>query len=82
MSKQISVVVESCQECPYCRYDSDYGRSYDSGYDCDHPERPGDSSRSSKRIVDDWDVNNSNNPKPAGWPPIPSWCPLSDVPSK
>lgn len=68
MKKIINLVVESCSECPYCRYDGNYNRSRDSGYDC---------SQTGKRIVDDWDVNNINNENPAGWPiQIPDSCPL------
>jgi len=31
------------------------------------------------RIVDDWEISNSKNPDPKGWPSIPSDCPLKDI---
>jgi len=60
----------TCADCPYCRYNGDYGMSYDSGWDCENDEGE------ITRIVDDWEVNNSNNKNPAGWPEIPEGCPL------
>ena len=65
MSKQVSVIVMSCQKCPYCRYDGHYDRSTDSGYDCKHDNGIG-------RIVDDYDANRGD------WPAIPATCPLPD----
>lgn len=41
---KISFEVSSCLGCPCKSYDSDYGRSYDSGYDCNE---------SGNRIVND-----------------------------
>ena len=70
--KILTTQIYSCEVCPFCRYDGYYDRSRDSGYDCKHPDTP------LGRIVDDWDVNNSNNPNPSGWPTIPSNCPLPD----
>ena len=72
MAKKLIInrVLRNCEDCIYCSYDPSYNISYDSGYDC---------SRTGKRIVDDWDVMNSNNPNPKGWPDIPKWCPLEDV---
>lgn len=74
--KKIETYVKTCSECPYCHYDSDYGRSYDSGYDCTHNDSGG-------RIIDDYSWNNTNNPKRLNLThkgiPIPSWCPLPDV---
>lgn len=72
--KQLEITIKSCCECPYCQYNGDYNRSHDSGYDCVHPEMKG-----RQRIVDDWDVSNSNNKHPKGWPEIPKECPLPDV---
>lgn len=72
MAKEIHIVVNSCIECPYCKYDGYYDRSHDSGYDCSHPNSP------VNRIVDDWDVDNPNNKKPKGWPDIPEKCPLKN----
>ena len=75
MKKIVKIIVEStCKSCPYCRYDPYYDISHNSGYDCEHPE-----SIYYKRIVDDWEVDNSNNKKPKGWPPIPKECPLPEV---
>ena len=69
--RYIHIVVEgTCQGCPFAQYDGDYGISYDSGWDCGHDEG------AVGRIVDDWEVSNSNNKKPKGWPPIPDGCPL------
>jgi hypothetical protein len=67
--KQIKLYVKTCSECPYCQYDSDYGRSYDSGYDCKHENGVG-------RIIDDWALNKNNS---WGKIPIPSDCPLKEV---
>jgi hypothetical protein len=69
--KKINLTIGSCKECPYCHYNGHYDRNRDSGYDC---------SETMKRIVDDWDVANDNNPNPAGWPDIPDWCPLENSP--
>lgn len=72
--KKINIIVyDCCADCPYVIYDPDYGMSYDSGYDCGHPDTE------VGRIVNDWDVKNSNNKNPKGWPSIPENCPLEDV---
>lgn len=71
--KKIDILIDCCSECPYCNYDSRYNISYDSGYDCRHSEAP-----LNCRIVDDWEVSNSANKNPKGWPEIPEWCPLED----
>lgn len=71
--KELTLTIKNCADCPYCQYNGDYGRSYDSGYDCQHPQRNGFT-----RIVDAWDVNNSHNRTPRGWPSIPEKCPLPD----
>ena len=60
----------TCENCPYCQYNGDYGMSYDSGWDCEHNEGE------VTRIINDWDVSNSNNKYPTGWPDIPKECPL------
>lgn len=73
--KKINLVIKgNCCECPYKVYDPDYSISYDSGYDCGHED-----GYNVGRIVNDWDVNNSNNKKPKGWPPIPDKCPLKNT---
>lgn len=61
----------TCENCPFIDYDGNYGRSYDSGYDCNHSNL--------FRIVDDWEIDNSNNKSPKGWPLIPVKCPLPKV---
>lgn len=76
--KKINITVNTCSQCPYCQYNPDYGRSYDSGYDCNH-ENGG-------RIIDDWSWDNTNNPKRLNLThkgiPIPDWCLLEDITRK
>ena len=69
--KKVVFEFEKCDGCPFCRYDGDYGRSYDSGYDC---------IKTDKRIVDDGNYNNPNTKSMWKKDPfkIPSWCPLED----
>jgi hypothetical protein len=73
--RMINMTVETCSECPFCHYDSNYSRSYDSGYDC----RNGDGGR----IIDDWEWDNTNNPKRLNLKhngiSIPDWCKLQEV---
>jgi len=46
--KKIETIIPgSCNFCPYSQYDPDYGRSYDSGYDC---------KKEGKRISDDYEI--------------------------
>lgn len=41
MRKRVNVIVEdTCYGCPFCIYNSDYGMSYDSGWDCHNDEAP------------------------------------------
>lgn len=78
MKKEIKLVIKNCSQCPYKSYDSHYNRSKDSGYDC---------SKKHKRIIDDWEYSNSNNPNALcneknDWCasiPMPKWCPLPNV---
>jgi hypothetical protein len=67
--KKIELYINTCSECPYCQYDPNYGRSYDSGYDCYHKNGSG-------RLVNDnyWDKLDYET-KQKGIP-IPSDCPL------
>ena len=74
--KIIIMEIESCSDCPYCRYDGYYDCSKDSGYDC---------SAKNKRIIDDWDWDNHNNPNRLKKDfddgvdiPMPDWCPLQE----
>ncbi|MCK9445624.1 hypothetical protein M0Q50_01885 [bacterium] len=48
MKREIYLEIESCNECPYCEYDSYYSLSSDSGYDC---------SQLHERIVNDWQIS-------------------------
>lgn len=75
--KKLELEIKNCSECPYLTYDPHYSMSRDSGHDC---------KKSHRRIIDDWDYNNSNNPKRMvkdwdnNYPiPIPEWCELFDV---
>jgi len=65
--RQINLYVKTCSDCPYCQYDSDYGMSYDSGYDC---------TNGSGRIIDDWEISQK---KLHSKIPIPESCPLKEV---
>ena len=71
VKKIIRKEVESCSDCPYCEYDACYDIGRDSGYDCKLIGR---------RIIDDWEWDNTNNPnclsKSVEKIPIPDWCPL------
>ena len=74
--KTLNLEIKSCSGCPYLTYDSYYSMSVDSGYDC---------RKSHRRIIDDWDYNNSNNPNrlKKNWDddysiPIPDWCELKN----
>lgn len=90
--KRVNVIVEdTCYGCPFCRYDGDYGMSYDSGWDCHNDEAP------HYRIADEGDVNRAakrnleiDKSKKTLFPisddqrvenpmKIPSWCPLEEV---
>jgi hypothetical protein len=66
--KKIELKIKSCSSCPYLRYDSDYGRSYDSGYDCKN---------SCKRIIDDWEYNKKRTDDNYAIE-IPDWCELNE----
>jgi len=65
--------ISTCFVCPYCQYDPYYDRSVDSGYNC---------TLAGRRIIDDWDWDNPNNPNrlelKEEWVPIPDWCPLKE----
>lgn len=69
--------IKGCRKCPYCIYNSDYGMSYDSGWDCDH----GDTNNS--RIVDEGATTPKERAKSAkkvdeALNTVPDWCPLPD----
>ena len=69
--------ITSCSVCPYCEFDSYYSMGRDSGYDC---------KEASKRIIDTYEWDNSNNPKrlcrKMKGIPIPDWCPFRITPIK
>lgn len=60
--------ISSCEQCRYKKYNGDYGRGYDSGWDCYHSDV-----QYQCRIVND------NEKKKCGWPNIPNWCPLMEA---
>lgn len=65
----IDEVLKTCQECVFCERDSNYGVSYDSGYNCmsDDAEE--------MRIVNDYAID-----KKGKWPfEFPDWCPLENI---
>ena len=70
---KLEKTITTCFDCPYCRYDPYYDRSVDSGYDC---------FLAGRRIIDDWDWDNPNNPERLELKmediPIPDWCPLRE----
>lgn len=41
MAKKIEIIeiVNSCYECPFCKYDAYYDCSNDAGYDCVYPKK-------------------------------------------
>jgi hypothetical protein len=80
MTKKINLNVVTCSKCPYRKHNSYYSRGVDSGHDC---------KKANRRIIDDNEYSNSNNPKAQfrydpetdehiGDPniKIPNWCPL------
>lgn len=76
MSKILFLEITSCDQCPYLDYNGDYGRSYDSGYDCHHP----DDEIWGKRIIDDGALKalkDHDGPKLTEGA-VPDWCPLLD----
>jgi hypothetical protein len=71
---KIERIVDTCGTCIYMEYDAYYDFVRDSGYFCRKEER---------RIISDWDWDNTNNPRRLNLSytdiPIPDWCPLPDV---
>lgn len=59
--------LKSCGDCIYCQHDSDYGISYDSGYDCMNEDA------TKTRIMDDGEGKSFTDI------PFPEWCPLDDI---
>jgi len=76
-AKILNLEVDCCDDCPYCKYDGDYGMSYDAGMDCHHPESPG-----SGRIVNEGSYIDMRNRKmqKAVESGVPKWCPLPNRP--
>lgn len=81
------IIEGNCHNCFYCHYDSNYGMSYDSGYDCMHEESE------HTRIADDYEITQYRDKQceaerlpllpqtiedkdPMS---IPTWCPLEDA---
>ena len=94
IKKIVYVIVEStCDDCPYCVYNSYYSRSEDSGFDCEHPD-----AAYTRRIVDDntlseykEEIEKLEGSKQTLFPvnkdlknpmSIPDWCPLKDFDPK
>ena len=63
--KKIELTIKNCNECPYFSHDSDYGMSYDSGYNCD---------LSGERIMDDYQYDKLIDKTMS----IPDTCPLEN----
>jgi len=61
--KRLSLVIKSCNDCPYFEYDAYYDMSRDSGYNCN---------KVGKRLIDEY------YHKPNKCVDIPDWCPLPD----
>lgn len=38
MSRKIELIVNGCDDCPFCRYDGNYNIGFDAGWDCEHPD--------------------------------------------
>lgn len=76
--KRVVFEFDSCDDCPFLRYDGDYGRSYDSGWDCHH-EKGG------FRIVDEGGYKEREEKNWYGTvecrigKPFPDRCPLPDA---
>ena len=70
MRRRLEMVLATCEQCPWCRYDSYYSISKDSGYDC----RNLDLKSNNNRIIDDGNFYPKRR-----WPTIPDWCPLPIV---
>tara|TARA_R110000772_G_scaffold79172_3_gene169497 strand:- start:407 stop:643 length:237 start_codon:yes stop_codon:yes gene_type:complete len=62
--KLLEIEIHNCSECPYLSYDSDYGMSYNSGYDC---------SKGGFRIATDHGSEQADMTKY-----MPDECPLKD----
>lgn len=86
--KIIKQLINTCEDCPYFQYNSYYGMSYDSGYDC---------GKTCERIINDGELKQyedafkeyhksqntlfpiSRSEKPVNpLSIIPKWCPLDN----
>jgi len=63
--KTVTFNITHCGQCPFCEYDSNYGMSYNSGYDC---------KKTGKRLATDIGSEIQDLSKKE----IPSSCPLED----
>jgi len=70
MGKRLNLLIEKCGDCPFCRYDCNYGMSYDSGWDCHHPEAEG------FRIPQE---GVSEKESAEATKTLPDWCPLPNA---
>lgn len=82
--KKLNIIINSCEDCPYCIYNI----GYDSGYDCSKTgDRIYNDNEASKFYKKDkeylkslstlFPMDISEKPK-APWS-IPQWCPLEDI---
>ena len=68
MKKLLHLEIEdSCENCPYCRYNPHYSMSHDSGYDCENDNAL------RGRIANDWELSSKIKTLK-----IPEWCPLPE----
>jgi hypothetical protein len=56
ISRILNLQINTCSECPYCQYDGSYGRSYDSGWDCEYLGRLCDDNEFQRyhKKLDEW----------------------------
>jgi hypothetical protein len=79
------IVVDTCDDCPYCSHDPHYGMSYDSGYDCQEIGRLVNDcalDRYNKELKEWTKTQNTLFPKvdkPTNPMLIPKNCPLETV---
>lgn len=88
ISRTLNLQIDTCYECPYCKYNGDYGRSYDSGWDCEYLGRLCDDNEFQRyyKKLDEWnDSQKTLFPIPLCEKPeypfnIPDECPLPKIP--
>jgi len=85
--KDKTLKIETCENCPLINYDSNYGMSYDSGYDCSYLDQrianDGEISKYNKELKKIKEKNNSlfkyEGEIPKNPFTIPCHCPLMDA---